>query len=454
MKQVRILGKWLLIIVPLSFVIGTAIAFFLWSLDQVTDLRIQNPWLLYLLPFTGVFIIWFYRRYGGTSEKGNNLIMDEIHEPGGGVPVRMAPLVYFGTILTHLFGGSAGREGTAVQIGGSISALFRRYIRLNESDTRILLISGVAAGFGAVFGTPLTGAIFAIEVLAIGKIRYDAIIPALLASILADISCSIWGLGHTEYSILFIENTYLFDAKVRIDPLLMGKVLLACVAFGLTGFLFGELTHRIKDLAFRFIKNPYLIPLIGGLVVIGITYLYGSYDYNGLGVESYREGGVSILSSFKEGGAHAFSWLQKLALTSVTLGTGFKGGEVTPLFFVGSTLGNVLGELLDAPIDLFAGLGFIAVFAAATNTPLACTLMGVELFGSDNILYYAVACFVAFFFSGHTGIYTSQKVGVPKIFDLHHHKESTLGEIRKTGIEKRKSARKKRKERQNENNNL
>jgi H+/Cl- antiporter ClcA len=390
----------------------------------------------------GVLIIWFYRKFGGKSEKGNNLIMDEIHEPGGGVPVRMAPLVYLGTILTHLFGGSAGREGTAVQIGGSISALFRRYISLNESDTRILLTSGVAAGFGAVFGTPLTGAIFAIEVLTIGKIRYDAIIPALLASVLADVSCSIWGLGHTEYSILFIENAYLFNEKVQINPLLLGKVLVACIAFGLAGFLFGELTHRIKDLSKRFIKNPYLIPLVGGIVVIAITFLYGNYDYNGLGVESYREGGVSILSSFQEGGSHAFSWLQKLVLTSVTLGTGFKGGEVTPLFFVGSTLGNVMGELMDAPIDLFAGLGFIAVFAAATNTPLACTIMGVELFGSDNILYYAIACFVAYFFSGHSGIYSSQKVGVPKIFDYHHHKESTLGEIRKEGIKKRKEARK------------
>lgn len=446
MKEFRILGKWMLIIVPLSAVIGTAIAFFLWSLDYVTDLRIENPWLLYLLPLIGVLIIWFYRKFGGKSEKGNNLIMDEIHEPGGGVPVRMAPLVYLGTILTHLFGGSAGREGTAVQIGGSISALFRRYISLNESDTRILLTSGVAAGFGAVFGTPLTGAIFAIEVLTIGKIRYDAIIPALLASVLADVSCSIWGLGHTEYSILFIENAYLFSEKVQIDPLLLGKVLVACIAFGLAGFLFGELTHRIKDLSRRFIKNPYLIPLVGGIVVIAITFLYGNYDYNGLGVESYREGGVSILSSFKEGGANAFSWLQKLVLTSVTLGTGFKGGEVTPLFFVGSTLGNVMGELMDAPIDLFAGLGFIAVFAAATNTPLACTIMGVELFGSDNILYYAIACFVAYFFSGHSGIYSSQKVGVPKIFDYHHHKESTLGEIRKEGIKKRKEARKTKRE--------
>ncbi|MDW7692090.1 voltage-gated chloride channel family protein [Flammeovirgaceae bacterium SG7u.111] len=445
MKEFKTLGKWLLIILPMSVMVGTANAFFLWTLKLATEYRIAHPWLLYLLPLVGLLIVWGYTKFGKNSDKGNNLIMDEVHEPGGGVPFRMAPLVYFGTILTHLFGGSAGREGTAVQIGGSISALWSKVIKLEEKDSRILLISGVAAGFGAVFGTPLTGAIFALEVLAIGKIRYDAIIPALLASILADMSCSAWGLGHTHYSIIFEEQTTIFDAHVKVNLLLMLKVILASAAFGLAGFLFGELTHRIKDLSKRFIKNPYLIPLVGGGVVIAVTFLYGNYDYNGLGVYAYQEGGVSILNSFKEGGADAFSWLKKLVLTAITLGTGFKGGEVTPLFFVGSTLGNTLGWLMDAPIDLFAGLGFIAVFAAATNTPLACTIMGVELFGSENTLYFAVACFVAYYFSGHTGIYSSQKVGVPKLFDYIQDKERNLGEIRKDTLEERKKNREKKK---------
>lgn len=357
--------------------------------------------------------------------------MDEIHEPGGGVPRRMATLVYLGTILTHLFGGSAGREGTAVQIGGSISSMLAGPLKLDEKDTRIILIAGIAAGFGAVFGTPFTGAIFALEVLAIGRIQYDAIIPALLASILADLSFSLWGLGHTHYSILFTESATYFDNPVKVDPVLMLKIIVASAAFGLAGYLFGELTHRIKEVASKTIKNPYLVPMVGGFVVIAITFMYGNYDYNGLGVYAYREGGVSILSSFEEGGAQVFSWLQKLVLTAVTLGTGFKGGEVTPLFFVGSTLGNVLGELMNAPIDLLAGLGFIAVFAAATNTPLACTIMGVELFGGENLLYYAVACFIAYYFSGHTGIYSSQRVGVPKLFDYARDREEKIGDIRK-----------------------
>jgi len=443
MKEMKNLGRWLLIILPLSIAVGTANAFFLWTLRLATEYRIAHPWLLYFLPIAGVAIVWMYLRFGKNSEKGNNLIMEEIHEPGGGVPFRMAPLVYLGTIITHFFGGSAGREGTAVQIGGSISALWGKVLKLKGHDTRILLITGVAAGFGAVFGTPLTGAIFAVEVLAIGKIRYEAIIPALLASVLADVSCSAWGLGHTHYSILFHEQATIFDAHIKVDPLLLSKVILACMAFGLAGFLFGELTHRIKDLTKQWVRNPYLVPIIGGIVVIGVSFLYGSFDYNGLGVYPSRDGGVSILTAFQQGGANALSWLQKLVLTAITLGTGFKGGEVTPLFFVGATLGNALGQLMDAPIDLFAGLGFIAVFAAATNTPLACTIMGIELFGSENVIYYAVACFVAYYFSGHSGIYSSQKVGVPKLFDYSHHSEEKLGDIRKNEIVKRKKRKQK-----------
>lgn len=439
MKEIANLGKWILIIIPFSLIVGSLMAFFLWSLKAATNFRIEHPWLLYFLPVAGVFIVWIYRISGKNAEKGNNLIMDEIYKPGGGVPFRMAPLVYIGTILTHLFGGSAGREGTAVQIGGSLSALWGKVLKLNERDTRILLIAGIAAGFGAVFGTPLTGAIFALEVLTIGRIQYDAIIPALIASILADVSCSAWGLGHTEYSILFIEHAKLFDSHINIDPLLMGKVIIACIAFGLAAYLFGELTHRIKEFFSSKIKNVYLIPLIGGTIVIGLTLLYGNQDYNGLGIYPSREGGVSILNAFNEGGATPYSWIQKLILTATTLGTGFKGGEVTPLFYVGSTLGNSLGELMDAPIDLFAGLGFIAVFAAATNTPLACTIMGIELFGADNILYYAIACFVAYYFSGHSGIYSSQKIAIPKLFVRSKDVESSLGDIRKDHLSKHKN---------------
>ncbi len=426
--------RWALLIIPVAAVVGSLNALFLWLLEVATKTRIEQFWLLYLLPFAGLVIVFCYRNLGKNSEGGNNLIMDEIHEPGAGIPVRMAPLVLLSTVVTHLFGGSAGREGTAVQIGGATTHWLARLFRLDEKDTRLILIAGVAAGFGAVFGTPLTGAIFALEVLAIGRLKYDAIIPALFAAVLADYVCSAWGIHHTHYRIDFLETITLFEHAVKVDLLLVVKVLIAAVGFGLAGFLFGELTHAFKDLFKVTLKNPYLIVVVGGLIVIGAVKLIGHGDYIGLGVYSSRDGGVSILSAFHDGGAEWYSWLLKLLLTAVTLAAGYKGGEVTPLFFVGATLGNTLAWLLGAPVDLFAALGFLAVFAAATNTPLACTIMGVELFGATHILYFAIACYTAYYFSGHTGIYSSQRVAVPKLFDLGGapHTNFRLGELRVT----------------------
>ncbi|PSW19392.1 voltage-gated chloride channel protein [Photobacterium sanctipauli] len=426
--------RWTLLIIPVAVVVGSLNAFFLWILNLATVTRVENPWLIYMLPLAGLVIVYCYRRLGKNSDGGNNLIMDEIHEPGAGIPTRMGPLVLITTVITHLFGGSAGREGTAVQIGGASTHWLARVFKLNEADTRLILIAGVAAGFGAVFGTPLTGAIFALEVLAIGRLRYDAIIPALFAAILADVVCSAWGAHHTHYRIDFLETITIFEHTVKVDLFMVGKIVLAAVAFGLAGYLFGELTHVFKDIFKATLKNPYLIVVVGGLIVIGAVQLIGNYDYIGLGVYSSREGGVSILSAFQEGGAEWYSWLLKLLLTAVTLAAGFKGGEVTPLFFVGATLGNTMAWVLGAPVDLFAALGFLAVFAAATNTPLACTIMGIELFGADHMLYFAIACYTAYYFSGHTGIYSSQRVAVPKLFDLGgapkiHHK---LGELRET----------------------
>ena len=426
--------RWMVLIIPVAVTVGSLNAFFLWILDLATTTRTAQPWLIYLLPVAGVVIVFLYRQLGKNSEAGNNLIMDEIHEPGAGIPLRMGPLVLVTTVLTHLFGGSAGREGTAVQIGGAATQGLARLFRLSPEDTRLMLIAGVAAGFGSIFGTPFTGAIFALEVLAIGRIKYDAIIPALFASLLADYVCTAWGAHHTHFRIDFIEQITLFKQAVPFDLLTLGKVGIAAIIFGLAGYLFAELTHSLKDLFKVTLKNPYLIVITGGLIVIAAVQLMGHQDYIGLGVYSTREGGVSIISAFQVGGAEWYSWLIKIVLTAITLAAGFKGGEVTPLFFVGATLGNTLAWVLGAPVDLFAALGFLAVFAAATNTPLACTIMGAELFGADYMVYFAIACFTAFYFSGHTGIYSSQRVAVPKLFDRQGapHPQHKLGQIRET----------------------
>jgi len=413
-----LLIRWTILAIPVSIITGSLVALFLWLLDKATHTRWQHEWLLYLLPFAGIGIYFLYKKLGKNAEAGNNLIMEEIHQPGGGIPARMAPLVLLTTVVTHLFGGSAGREGTAVQIGGSMANMLGRWMKLTEKDLRVLLMTGIAAGFGAVFGTPLAGAIFALEVLAIGVIRYDALLPCLISAVFADIVCSSWGIQHTNYAIHYIHGDALpFLPFLHIDLWLLARVILAGVAFGLASYAFANTMHLIKKTAQRAISPAWMVPAIGGMIIIVFTWALTTTDYLGLGVTSKDPSGVSIVNAFHAGGSDTWSWLWKLLFTAITLGMGFKGGEVTPLFFIGATLGNTLALLLGAPVDLFAGLGFIAVFAGATNTPIACTLMGAELFGTEHILYFAVACFTAYYFSGHSGIYKAQKLAVPKKMD-------------------------------------
>ncbi len=405
------LAQWVAWAILLSGMVGTLVALFLWLLDAATHFRWQHPWLLWLLPLAGIAIYFIYKIAGKNVGAGNNLILDEIHEPGAGVPGRMAPLVLAATIITHLFGGSAGREGTAVQIGGSVAGKLAQWLKIPPSDKRTLLMMGIAAGFGAVFGTPVAGAVFAIEVLAIGQLAYKALLPCLLASYMADRVCSQWGIHHTAYFVTGGQTANGGFPTLHFDVLLFIKVAVAGIAFGWCSRLFVAATHSIKEkMTIAIPRHQWLIPAIGGIVIIALSLLPGNTDYLGLGVNSAQTGGVSIVGAFDTGGAHTFSWLWKLAFTAITLGTGFKGGEVTPLFFMGATLGNVLAGYMGAPTDLLAGLGFIAVFAGAANTPLACMLMGAELFGTQHLLYYAAACVAAYYCSGHKGIYSAQRV--------------------------------------------
>lgn len=414
----RYFARWLFLAGSTGLAIGALVALFLESLEMATRYRIAHPPILSLLPIAGLAIGWVYSRWGRSVQGGNNLIMDQIHEPGGGVPVRMAPLVLLGTVATHLFGGSAGREGTAVQMGGSLASAASRLLGLDEGDTRTLLMVGVAAGFGAVFGTPLTGAIFALEVLVIGRLESHAVVPALIGSIVGDWTVGALGVHHAAYAIAPLAGLRLRGGILGVSWPLLAAVGAAGIAFGLAGLLFAELTHGLERMWKRTFSSPLVRPMVGGLVVILLVQVLGTRDHIGLGVTSSAPGGVSIASSFHAGGAHAWSWWWKTLLTAITLSSGFKGGEVTPLFFVGATLGNALAPILHAPVDLMAGVGFIAVFAGATNTPLACTIMGIELFGAPYAIYFAVACAVAYVFSGHSGIYLSQRIGHPKSVEI------------------------------------
>ena len=384
---------------------GLSSAALLQSLYWATDTRDAHPWLLFGLPIAGFVVGLAYHYGGGRSSEGNNVIIDEIHDPKAWVPRRMAPLVFIGTVLTHLFGGSAGREGTALQMSGSLTDWFSRVARMTRVDRRLLLIAALAGGFGAVFGVPLAGCVFALEVQSVGRLRYDAIVPAFTASLVGDLVVRSLGVHHSAVPTI--------GAVDLTAPLLL-KVLVAGLLFGLTSLVFIELTHGIKAVFAALFRWAPARPLVGGFIVIGLTYVVGTRDYLGLSLplisQSLDVGGTVVAGAFA----------LKLIFTAVTLGSGFLGGEVTPLFVIGATLGATLGHLLNIPGPLLAAIGFVAVFAGATNTPLACTLMGVELFGAGPIIPIAVACIASYIVVGERGIYMSQRIDTAKSMSRHY----------------------------------
>jgi H+/Cl- antiporter ClcA len=396
--------RWLPIAAAVGVLAGSASAILLISLEWATDLRNQHLWLIALLPVAGLAVGLLYWYVGSSVEAGNNLILEEVHDPNQTIPLRMTPLVLLGTIVTHVFGGSAGREGTAIQTGASLADQLSRPLRLKPHDRRILLMMGISAGFASVFGTPLAGAIFGIEVLALGTVAYDAIAPCVVAAFLAEMVTRAWGVHHTVYTVTYAGNKI---PAMSVRGLLAAMV--AGIAFGLMAMLFTETTHAIKHLGQRLIPWAPVRPFVGGALVAGIVFSIGTAHtarFLGLGIPE-------IVAAFHQQ-LPPYDFAVKSFLTSLTLGTGFKGGEVTPLFFIGATMGNALSHVLPLPASLLAGMGFVAVFAGAANTPIASTLMAVELFGAEVGAFAGIASILSYLFSGHSGIYTAQRVGRTK----------------------------------------
>ena len=384
--------KWFMLSILSGIIIGIVISLFLKSLQFATSTRQSYPVIILLLPFGGALVSYLYLRYGKDSSKGNNLIIERINKGEANIPFRMAPLVFFGTFITHLFGGSAGREGTGVQIGASICSKLSKILRLNEKDTTMIIISGVSSGFGVVFGTPIAGTIFGLEVSTVGKMRYEAIIPCLISSFIGNSIAKALKVHHSHYVMEVVSSS---------DYSIFYKVILCSILFGLVSKLFSELTGNLKKFFTKLIPKPYIKSFVGGCIVIIIALVLQTQIYLGLSLD--------LLQDAFNNNVVGYAFLIKLILTSITLATGFQGGEVTPLFVIGATLGNFLAPIINLPLSFLAGLGMVAVFCGGTKTPLASFAMGLELFGGGNIKYIFITCVISYVFAGKSGIYSSQE---------------------------------------------
>ncbi|KYF82558.1 chloride channel protein [Sorangium cellulosum] len=393
-ERLTILGQWIGLGAVVGALCGGASALFLYLLERATELRTGHETIVYTLPLAGLMVGWLYERFGQAIKAGNNLVIDTIHDEGPEIPLRMAPMVLVGTVLTHLFGGSAGREGTAVQMGASLADAVAHRLGLTRHVRRQLLAAGVAGGFGSVFGTPIAGTIFGLEFIALGRIEYDALVPALVASLVGDMTTRGLGIEHTHYPA---------PPHVPLSPLLLLSWLVFAAAAAAATTIFIELTHFLKKQGERRIPRLPIRMMLGGAIVVAMWRLIGTSDYLGLGVPM-------IVRSFEDPQLPAYAFAAKLVFTAITLGAGFLGGEVTPLFFVGAALGNALSRLLGIPLELGAGVGLAAVFASAANTPLALSIMAMELLGASVFPHVAVVCVLSYLLSGHRSIYPAQRL--------------------------------------------
>ena len=382
--------KWLILSAVAGAVVGLAGAGFHHCLDISAEFFGKFSWLLFCMPIAGLAIVFLYRISGFKEDKGTNMVFTAIQN-GEKISLKTAPLIFASTCLTILTGGSAGREGAALQLGGSLTSFFSKIFHMNENDYKILIMCGMAAGFSSLFGTPVAAGVFAVEMISIGNLCFSTIFPCAVSSAMGLLVASLLGVQPTSFVMMGLP-------ELSISA--VGLVILLAVLCGFLGILFCIVMHGTKHTAFKLFKNPYIRVVVGSLFIIILTLIIGTTDYNGAG--------MSVIEKAISGEAEIYSFILKLLFTAVTLGVGFKGGEIVPVFFVGSTFGCVMAPLLGLNPSFGAAVGLISVFCAVTNCPIASIILSVELFGGSGLLYFLISCAVSYMVSGSHSLYDKQ----------------------------------------------
>lgn len=392
-RELGIFLKWLLYACGIGLLAGAVAAAFHFGIDWATELRGEHPWVVWLAPIGGVAIVLLYRVCHMEKDQGTNLVLVAVREAEP-LKLRTAPLIFLSTILTHLVGGSAGREGAALQLGGSLAAWVGRGIGLDDKDRRVMVMCGMAAAFSALFGTPLTAAVFAMEVVSVGVMYYAALVPCAVASSVAFLLARFLGLHQTL--------GYPVGEAMALTPLTMLQAAGLGLLCALVSILFCKAMHYAPKLYARVLPNTLARAAVGGVLVLLLTLLVGEQTYNGAG--------DAVIRAMLAGETIPEAFLLKILFTAVTLGAGFRGGEIVPVLFTGAAFGTTVGPLLGIPHGFGGAMAMAAVFCGATNCPMTALLLSLELFGGEGLPLYALCCGVSYMLSGYYGLYSEQKI--------------------------------------------
>lgn len=396
-RNIHTLLKWCIFASIVGLVVGGFSTLFAYCLHKVTDVRTEHPELILFLPAAGVVIVFLYGIFRYKNDKGTNMVLSTIHAETE-LPFRMAPLIFISTIITHLFGGSAGREGAALQLGGSIGNQLGRWFRFDEKDRRIVVMCGMSAAFAAIFGTPIAASIFAMEVVSVGVMYYAALVPCVFASLIASKVAMDMGINPELFTIQHIPEFHLVPSV---------KVLLLAVCCAGLSVLFCIALHSLGDFYRARLKNPYVRIIVSSAIIIGLTILLQTSDYMGVG--------VPVIERAIKGEVRPEAFLLKMIFTALTIEAGFKGGEIVPSFFVGATFGCLFGQIVGISPSLCAALGMISVFCGVTNCPVSSMLIAFELFGYEAVPYFMIALSVSYLMSGYYGLYHDQTIVYSKL---------------------------------------